>query len=162
MSAPDYSFTLSRSGLKPGYYIPARLRIVDTLTLFSGVPMFIAVIAIAMASMRWADQIGLDVIWRNSIAFYAYLGAVLLGASWTVWLTATAVLRFVFRITGMMTKAEAHCYPLRADKKCVEPWPEPWQKPVVRGATECATEPAPSREAATASRMDSKSHAPPA
>jgi hypothetical protein len=162
MSARHHSFTLSRSGLKTGYYVPARLRIVDTLTVLSGVPMVIVIIAFAMASLRWADQIGLGVIWRNRVAFYVYLGAVLLATGWTVSLTGIAVLRFVFRITGMMTKAEAQCYPLRADTKCVDLWPEAWQKPDVRGTTECATEPAHPREAAAASGMMVESHAPPA
>jgi len=154
MSARRHSFTLSRSGLKTGYYVPARLRIVDTLTVLSGVPMVIAVIAFAMASLRWAGQIGLGVIWRNPIAFYVYLGAVLLATGWTVSLTTIAVLRLVFRLTGMMTKTEARCYPLRAGKRGVDPWPEAWQKPDGRGTTECATQPAHAREAATASRMD--------
>ena len=92
MSARHHSFTLSRSGLKPGYYVPARLRIVDTLTVLSGVPLVIAVIAFAMTSLRWADQVGLGVIWRNPIAFYVYLGAVMLATGWTIWLTAIAVL----------------------------------------------------------------------
>jgi hypothetical protein len=140
MSARHHSFTLSRSGLKPGCYVPARLRIVDTLTVLSGVPMVIAVIALAMTSLRWADRIGLGVIWRNPIAFCAYFGAVLLATGWTVSLTAIATLRFVFRITGMMTKAEAQFYPLRADKKRVDPWPEAWQKPDVRGTADCPTE----------------------
>lgn len=140
MSARHHSFTLSRSGLKAGYYVPTRLRIVYTLTVLSGVPMVIAVIAFAMASLRFADQIGLGVIWRNPIAFYMYCGAVLLATGWTVSLTATAILRVFFRITGMMTRAEAQHYPLRADKNYIDPWPEAWQKPDVRGTTECSTE----------------------
>lgn len=93
--------------------------------------MVIVILAVAMASLRWADRIGLGVIWQSELAFYAYAVAVLLIASWTVYLAAVAVLRCAFRVTGMMTRDEAKCYPLRADKRRVEPWPETWQKPDV-------------------------------
>lgn len=129
MFSRHQSFTLSRSGLKPGYYVPVRLRVVDTLTIFSGLPMVITIVALAMVSFRWADQLGLGVIWRNAFAFYAYVIAVLLIVSWAVYWTAVGVLRFAFRLAGMMTREEAKSFPLRADKKRVDPWPESWQKP---------------------------------
>lgn len=136
MSSRHQSFTLSRAGLKTGYFVPLRLRIVDTLTVVSGVPMVIAVVAIVMASFRWIDQIGLGVIWKNQFAFYAYVVVVMLITSWTVSLTSIGVLRFTFRIIGMMTKTEAKSYPLRADKKCFDPWPDAWQKPYYCGDAE--------------------------
>ena len=132
MSSRHHSFSLSRSGLKPGYYVPVRLRIVDTLTVLSGIPTVVAILTIAMVSLWWADRLGLGVIWRSPIAFCVYLGVVLFVGGWSVWLTAIAVLRFVFRITGMMTEAEARHYPLRADKHHVDPWPEAWQRPEIR------------------------------
>lgn len=141
MSGRQYSFTLARSGLKPGYYVPVRLRIVDTVTILSGVPIFVAAIALAMASARWAGQIGLGVVWREPAVFFVCLCVMLLAAIWILWLTAVAALRLVFRITGMMTKAEARYYPLRADKRCVDPWPEAWQKAEVGGAAECDSGP---------------------
>lgn len=155
MSARHQSFTLSRSGLKADHYVPTRLRIVDTLTALSGVPMVIAVLTLAMASLRLADRFGLGVIWRNQFAFYAYVIVVLFIAGWTVSLITIYLLRCVFRITGMMTEPEAQSYPLRADKKCIDPWPESWQRPNARGSTECATEHADARETRAQSVLDS-------
>jgi hypothetical protein len=129
MSARHQSFTLSRSGLKPGYYVPVRLRVVDTLTIFSGVPMVITIIALVMISFRWADRLGLGVIWRNPFAFCAYAIAVLFMAGRAVSWTAVGVLRITFCLTGMMPREESKSFPLRADKKRVDPWPESWQKP---------------------------------
>lgn len=129
MSAQHKSFTLSRVGLKPGHYVPLRLRLVDTLYIASWVPMVIAIIGLAMGSFGWADQLGLGIIWRNHFAFCAYMIAVLFIVSRVVSWTGVAVLRFAFRLAGMMTEEEARSFPLRADKRCVDPWPESWQKP---------------------------------
>jgi hypothetical protein len=129
MSARHKSFTLSRDGLKPEHYVPLRLRVVDTLYIASGVPMVIAIVGLVMVSFRWADQLGLGMIWRNQTAFYAYVIGVFVIASWVVCWAAVGALRFVFLLTGMMTKEEARSFPLRAGKKCVDPWPESWQRP---------------------------------
>jgi hypothetical protein len=102
--------------------------------------MIIALMAIMMTSFRWADQLGFGVIWRNPLAFYAFVIVVLLIAGWTVSLTGIAVLRCAFRVTGMLNRDEAQYYPLRADKKRVDPWPETWQKPEIDDSKQCATE----------------------
>jgi len=129
MSTRHQSFTLSRPGLKSGHYVPMRLRVADTVAVFSGVPMVIAIIALAMISFRWADRFGLGVIWRNTFAFYAYVIIVLVIARWAVCFSAVGVLRFLFRLTGMMTEEEAKSFPLSARKGRVDPWPESWQRP---------------------------------
>ena len=146
MSSQHHSFLLSRAGLKAGYYVPLRLRIVDTLTVLSGLPIYIAAIVFVMSSFRWIDQFGLGVIWRNPLAFLAYIIVVMFIAAWTVYLTSIAILRFMFRMIGMMTATEAKYYPLRADKKCFDPWPDAWQKPYGRCDMQCATEPTDERE----------------
>lgn len=123
------SFTLARPELKAGFYVPVRLRVVDTLTIVSGVPAVVLMIAVCMVSLRWADRLGLGVIWRNEFAFYAYVMVVVLVAGWTAGSAAVAVLRVLFRLAGMMTRDESRSFPLRADKKRVDPWPESWLRP---------------------------------
>lgn len=123
------SFTLSRPGLKPGHYVPLRLRMVDTLTILSGVPAAVTIVVSALVALRWADQIGFAVIWRNRLAFYAYSIVVAGIAGWTVSLGMLGVLKFAFCLAGMMTREEAKWFPLQAGKGRVDPWPESWQVP---------------------------------
>ena len=131
MTTPYYRFTLSRPGLKAGYEVPVRLRFVDTATIFSGVPVVTGSIAFSMISLSRANQLGLGVIWQNVFALYVYSAIVLLSVTWITWLLLIAILRFVFQITGMLTKEESHFYPLRTDKRSIDPWPDSWQYPCV-------------------------------
>jgi hypothetical protein len=123
-----YTFSLSRPGLKPGCYIPLRLRVVDTVTILSSIPMVIMAIGIAILSLAWAEPLGLGVIWRNQWAFLGYAALVLFLSSWTLYFWCVGMLRCLFRFLGMMTREEATCYPLEASKKRIDPWPECWQK----------------------------------
>jgi len=91
--------------------------------------MAIAMLALAMFSLSLADDIGLGVIWRNRVAFYAYVVASLMISGWAVSFAAVRALKLLFRIVGMMTKEEARSFPLRAVKRDVDPWPESWQQP---------------------------------
>lgn len=118
------SFTLSRPGLKPGYYVPARLRAVDTSTIVSSIPAFVALLALVKISFVLARR--LDFGDMNPFAFYAYLIAVLVIAAWAISLAMIAVMRFAFLVTGMMTKSESHSFPL--DR--FDPWPDSWQQPI--------------------------------
>ena len=144
MSGQHMSFTVTRSGLKSGFYVPARLRLVDTLTIVSWVPVIIMIIAIGIASLGWVDRFGLGIVRQNRFAFCAYVIVVMFVAGRVVPWTATRILRIAFRISGLMTEEEAQSFPLRADKQRVDPWPETWQRPgpflAQWNADECATE----------------------
>ena len=100
--------------------------------------MIILIIAIEVFSFRFANRLGLEVIWRSTFAFYLYAIAVLVVVSWIVSWASISVLRLVFRLTGMMNRGEAQSFPLRADKKCVDPWPESWQKLSTYRSDDCA------------------------
>ena len=110
MATPHHSFTLPRPGLKAGYYVPLRLCIVDTLSVLSAVPLVVALVALLVNSLSWADRLGLGVIWRNPFAFYAYAIGTALIVGWGGSYTAVALLRFVFRVAGMMTREEARSF----------------------------------------------------
>ena len=127
-----YSFALSRPGLKPEHYIPLRLRVVDTVTVLSGIPMLIAAISIGILSLGWAQQLGLDIIWKNQWAFVGYLLFVLFVSAWFAYFCCVGLLRLFFRCLGMMTREESQYYPLEASKKRFAPWPECWQKDAKR------------------------------
>ena len=129
MSTRHQSFTLSRPGLKSGHYVPLRLRVVDTLAVFSGVPMVIAIVALGMISFRWVDRLGLGLIWQNEFAFCAYWIVVLTLARFAVCYTGIHMLKVSFRVSGMMTRLEAESFPLNAGKGGTDAWPETWQKP---------------------------------
>ena len=135
-----YSFTLSRPGLKPGHYVPLRLRIVDTLTGLSGVPMVIVMFGVVFLSLGLADKIGLGAIWRSLFAFYAYVIVVTFVVGWTLWFASTFWLRVIFRSLGMLTRDEAVHYPLEVSKKDIAPWPESWQKPEDGNSKEVGTD----------------------
>jgi hypothetical protein len=123
-----HSFTLSRPGLRPGYYVPLRLRIVDTVTVLSGIPMLVAAIGISILSLALAEPLGLGIIWRNQWAFRGYAACALLLSSWILYLWFTGLLRLFFRFLGMMTREESQDYPLKVSKNRFDPWPEYWQK----------------------------------
>ncbi len=123
-----YGFTLSRPGLQPGFYVPLRLRVVDTVTVLSGIPMLIAAISIWMLSFAWAEPLGLGIIWRNQWAFLGYAALVLFLSSWILYFWYTGMLRLLFRCLGMMTRGESQYYPLGGSKAELDPWPECWQK----------------------------------
>ena len=119
------SFTLSRDGLKPGCYVPLRLRIVDTLSAASMIPISVAIMGIMMVSFRWADQVSQF----GFIAFITYQFVVLIVGSLLAFWAGDHVLRIAFRFTGMMTKEEAHDFPLGAGHRRIDPWPNSWQRP---------------------------------
>jgi hypothetical protein len=123
-----YSFALSRPGLKAGCYVPLRLRVVDTVTMLSGVPMLIAAIGISMWSLGWAQQLGLGIIWRKHWALYGYMLLILFASAWILYFWCIGLLRLIFRCLGMMTEEESQYYPLEASKKRFDPWPGCWQR----------------------------------
>ena len=127
MATRYYRLTLSRPGLKEGYNIPLRLRVVDTITILSGIPIIFATLGIGMVSLNWATPFGLGPIWENVFAFIAYIFVVISFLSWIMWWIMIALLRFVFVVSGLMTKAESQSYPLKCDKRSVAPWPDSWQ-----------------------------------
>ncbi len=131
MTTPYYRFTLSRPGLKAGYEVPVRLRFVDTATIFCGIPIVIVSITITIDSISWANQLGLGTILQNTYVFFAYLIIAFFGAVWITWLSLIAILKLVFRITCMLTKEESKFYPLRTDKRSIDPWPDSWQYPCI-------------------------------
>jgi hypothetical protein len=128
MAGQHHSFMLSRPGLEPGHHVPLRLRIVDTTTVLSSIPILIAVIAICVMSFSWAERLGLDIFWKNLWAAYSYMVVVLLLSSWTIYYLHVGLLRLLFRCLGMMTQEESQRYPLKMSKDHVDPWPECWQK----------------------------------
>lgn len=128
MLSRHLSFTLSRSGLKPGHYVPARLRIADTLTVFTAVLNLVVVITLAVMSLQWSVQLGMGFIWKNPVAFVVYSVTVTVLAGWAVEFASVRVLRRLFRIFRMITDEEARSYPLISGKHRFDPWPDSWQK----------------------------------
>jgi hypothetical protein len=122
------SFTLSRPGLKPGYYVPVRLRVVDGVTLLSGIPMLIAIFAITFLSIDWVKALWPGIILGNPLVFFGYLVFIFLLSSWIVYYYFIGFLRILFLCLGMMTRAESQYFPLEASKRKVDSWPECWQK----------------------------------
>ena len=127
MPSRHQSFALSRPGLKPGHYVPLRLRIVDTLTIVSWLPMVISILAFAILALRVAGDFG--VIVKNPIAVCICLLAALFVAGWAIPLNAMRTLRFLFRVLGMMTAEEEESFPLDTENGDLAPWPDSWQKP---------------------------------
>ena len=91
-----YSLTLSRPGLKPGYYVPFRLRIVDTATVLSGIPTGLAAIGVGMFSPRWAQQLGLGIVGRNQWACFGCMILVLFVTAWILYFWSIGLLRLLF------------------------------------------------------------------
>ena len=107
--------------------MPLRLRIVDTIAIFSGLPAIVAVGAIVVASFRLANQLGMRPMLQNQFAFLAFGISIVVASVWIVSWLSIRFLRLVFRSTGLMTHAEARFFPLRADKDRIDPWPDEWQ-----------------------------------
>jgi hypothetical protein len=124
MPGQHYSFMFSRPGLKPGHRVPLRLRLVDTLTVLSSIPL---VIAICIIPFSWVDRLGLDIVWKNQWAFYGYMVLVLLVSSWAIYLPYIGLLRLLFHCLGMVTQEESQHFHLKASKDRIGPWPECWQ-----------------------------------
>lgn len=125
-----HSFTLSRPGLKPGYDVPRRLRVVDTVTTLSGIPLFALTVAAVFLSVRVADHVGLGAVGKNPWAFFGYVLAVFYVASWGFCLSLVRVFRLLFRYLALMTEEESRYYPLRASKGRFDAWPDCWQEPI--------------------------------
>ena len=123
-----YSFMLSRPGVKPGHYVPFRLRIVDTVTFFSGIQALLMAIIVSTFCTRLAQQAGLMNFGRNPWAYIGCFILVLYIATWIFYLRGIGILRVLFLCLGMMTREEAQYYPLEVSKKRFDPWPECWQK----------------------------------
>lgn len=129
-TSSQMSFTLARTGLKEDHYIPFRLRLVDTFAIVSGVPLLALIFTAVFQSFRLAEFVGLGNQLQNPIAFCGYLvGAIWL---WAVILSHYwyAMMRGMFQLMGLLNRDEARSFPLRADKHCVDPWPDSWQREI--------------------------------
>lgn len=124
------SFTLNRVGLKEAHYIPLRLRFVDSLSIVSGVPLLVLIFAAVFQSFQLANLAGLGNQLQNVVAFFAYLIAAIWFWAWILSKAWIAALRLLLQLTGLLKSEEARSFPLRADKHCVDPWPDSWQKQI--------------------------------
>ena len=127
----NMSFTLSREGLKPGQYIPLRLRFVDTFSIASGVPLLALVFYAWIQLAKLLKPLWPAVVLQNdAIAFFAillplfFLCIVSIGRFWEF------SLRVLFTMIGLLSVEEAKHFPLAADKRRCDPWPESWQRQI--------------------------------
>lgn len=123
-----YSFSISRPGLKPGYTIPSRFRLVDALTLLSAFPQIavMGLIIVEYLKAAWDGRLG--PIFQNAYVYLACMLAVVCTTIWTVSRIFTVILRFLFRVLGLLSQEESRLYPLEISKHYVAPWPESWQQ----------------------------------
>ncbi|MEL6107732.1 MAG: hypothetical protein AAFU85_17030 [Planctomycetota bacterium] len=123
------SFTLARSGLLPGHYVPFRLRAADTFTAFAQAPSLILAIASIGSVRAWLVSWGFDPTRLYSVLQVLLTATYILLATVILVQVVTLALRYIFLIAGILSREEARSYPL-AMAWNPAPWPESWQKPL--------------------------------
>ena len=124
--AARHSFSLDRPGLRPGYRVGRRLRIVDTVTIALGVASGFASILLWVWLIGRIKQV---IILNNAFAILAITFAGLTLVIYVVHMGIIWWMRLLLLLTGLLSKQEARSYPLRWGKQCVDAWPETWQEP---------------------------------
>ena len=123
------SFTLSREGLKPDHYIPVRLRFVDSFGIASGLPLFALVFLVwSHLVQQLKPMIPAAVLRNGAIAFFTVLAPLFFFCLFFIGRFWESLLRVFFKTIGFLNKEEAMYFPLAADKRRCDPWPESWQR----------------------------------
>lgn len=120
-----YSFSLDRPGVRYGYRVRRRLRVVDTATIVVELAAGFASIGLWIWSLGRIKQV---VHVNHPAAILAIALAGFLFVIYTVDAAVLWLLRCLFRLSGLMSREEAQSYPLRWGKRCIDPWPATWQE----------------------------------
>ena len=129
VSHSQYSFSLSRPGLKSGHRVKPRLRLVDTVTVAFSVIAAFGGIFLWFKCLQWDSRLGLGIIVPNHFTFFPFL-IVLMGLCvYTSYFVTRYALEVVFRCAGLLLAEEARHFPLQFSKNSCQAWPESWQEP---------------------------------
>ena len=124
----SYSFFLDRPGLKEGYTVPLRLRVVDSIGQMVGLLSliaagFVAVLCSATLPAKLFDYPAVTL----SMTFVVYL--IMLLVMRFLHPVEIGIYKLAVRYSGLLSEEELRHIPLRYERGVVDPWPDEWQKP---------------------------------
>lgn len=121
-----YSFCLDRPGVRYGYQVKRRLRIIDSVTIAGQIVSVFTSIGIWVWLLRWLKQV---VVLNHPVVIVAVMGAIFMVVIYSVPMAVVWWMRVLFLVTGLLSKEEARSYPLNCGKHGMHAWPEAWQEP---------------------------------
>jgi hypothetical protein len=124
----SYSFFLDRPGLKDGFMVPLRLRIVDAVGQWAQ----IGSVLISCITVLGCISILKNILPSSSVLDFLMIFPLFLLFCISLGITIPFVERFyvtLVRLIGLLSKEEVLHLPLRFERGRVDPWPDAWQKP---------------------------------
>jgi hypothetical protein len=122
------SFSTARPGLRSGFHVKSRLRVVEFCTfLLEVAATLIALITVYVSMPLWIHKVG--AVPASEIVFGIVVLFIFLASHWILRSVFLSTASFLFRRLHLMNAQEAKYFPLTGSKRRLEPWPENWQEP---------------------------------